>query len=229
MRIQFIQTMIDWLRGKKHYVTPKGFFSQYGEDAALNKLLNNKMNGFYIDIGANHPTEINNTYYFYLNKGWRGINIEPNPLLIAAFNKVRPLDINLNLGVADVSTEMTFYVLASNALSSFSEEIAKRNSQEYKYPIIDQIKVKTDTLKNIINYYAPNKHIDFMSVDVEGFEMQVLKGNDWNQYRPNFLVIECNINAAELHHYIDRIGYNLIYNNGTNRIYKDISERGEKS
>lgn len=222
MRIQFIQDIIDKIRGKEHYVTPDGFFSQFGEDAVLNKLLNNKTNGFYIDVGANHPTEINNTYYFYLNKGWRGINIEANPLLISNFNEVRPLDINLNLGVADVSSEMTFYMLASSALSSFSEESAKRNSQEYNYPIVDKIKVKTDTLKNIINYYAPDKHIDFMSVDVEGLEIQVLKGNDWHKYRPDFLVVECNINAAELNRFIDEIGYNLIYDNGTNRIYKNV-------
>ena len=203
-------------------VKPDGFFGQYGEDAVLNKLLNNKTNGFYIDVGANHPTELSNTYYFYL-KGWRGINIEANPLLISNFNEVRPEDINLNLGAADVSSDMTFYVLSANTVSSFSEKSAKENCKNHNCTIVDKIKVKTDTLENIINHYAPDKHIDFMSVDVEGFDIQALKGNDWNKYRPDFLMVETNgKKMTKLNRLIDIIDYKLIYDNGTNSIYKNV-------
>ena len=105
------------------------------------------------------------TSTFYL-KGWRGVNIEANPLLISKFNEVRPEDINLSLGVADVSSDMTFYVLSAHTLGTFSEKSAKENCKNHNCTIVDKIKVKTDTLENIINRYAPDKHIDFMSVDV---------------------------------------------------------------
>jgi len=77
------------------------YYSQFGEDAVLRVLVNSgERPGFYVDVGAYHPKHLSNTYFFY-KKGWRGINIDPNPRSIKLFNLLRPTDINLNVAIAN--------------------------------------------------------------------------------------------------------------------------------
>lgn len=95
--------------------------SQAREDLIIDKLLK-KTNGFYIDIGANHPTKINNTYRFY-KKGWRGINIEPDVNNYKLFSSIRGEDVNLNCGLSDRNEILVFYIFERDVLSTFSKKM----------------------------------------------------------------------------------------------------------
>ena len=95
-------------------------FAQESEDLVLNKIFGNQSNGFFIDIGANHPIRFSNTWFFY-KKGWRGINIEPNPDMFKLLEEYRPHDLNLNIGISDVNDTLDYYMFNEPALNTFSE------------------------------------------------------------------------------------------------------------
>ena len=166
-------------------------YSQEGEDMILRRIFGNKKNGFYIDVGAHHPKKFSNTYYFYLQE-WQGINIDAMPKSMKLFNKQRPKDINLEIAIANKKETLIYYKFNEPALNSFSQKISqKRHAKNDNYKIIDKIKIKTFTLKEILDKYLPqNTNIDFMSIDVEGFDYKVLISNDWQKYRPKIILIE---------------------------------------
>lgn len=227
--MSLIQNIIDIIRGKKNII-PKlietnfarkhlGYYSQYGEDIILSKFLRRTKNGFYIDIGANHPTLLSNTKYFY-EKGFRGINIEPNPNLIENFYVQRPEDINLNVGISPTDGELTFYILEADTLSTFNPEAAKESCNAYKTKITEEIKIKTIPLVKIIEKHASAKTIDFMSIDTEGYDLEVLQSNDWKKYRPRFVIIEVNRDSKNILDFMLDNKYKAVYKNHTNCIFK---------
>jgi hypothetical protein len=84
---------------RNHFDNPFRCYGHSGEDLVLDRLLNGKRMGFYIDVGAHHPTRFSNTYLFY-KKGWSGINIDANPKSMELFNRRRSRDINIEVGIA---------------------------------------------------------------------------------------------------------------------------------
>ena len=163
-------------------------YSQYGEDVIIDKLLHYPQNGFYIDVGANDPDILNNTKRFY-KRGWSGINIEPDVNKFKKIKKYRKRDINLCCGVGSKNDQLIFYKMSHDTISTFSEATA-RQSEKDGYKVLQKIPFKIITLKDICDSYIKDKKIDFMSIDTEGYDMEVLKGNDWNRYRPKLICIE---------------------------------------
>jgi len=166
----------------------KDSFSQEGEDKILDRYFKNKKNGFYIDIGAHHPFRFSNTYLFY-RKGWNGINIDPLENTKKLFDKHRPKDVNLELGISNSEGYLKYYKFNEPALNTFNKKVALKKEKTTDYDIISVKKVKIDKIKNVLAK-CNTKKIDFMSIDVEGHEYEVLLSNDWNQYRPKVIVIE---------------------------------------
>lgn len=165
-------------------------YSQEGEDLILNRFLENKENGFYVDIGAHHPKRFSNTYNFY-KKGWRGINIDAMPGSMNAFNIERPKDINLELGVSKERGELVYYMFNEPALNTFSIIEAKKKDGLRDYKIIEKKNVLTYPLKEILNkHLTEHNKIDFMTIDVEGFDLEVVESNDWEKYRPYLVLVE---------------------------------------
>ena len=166
-------------------------FSQEGEDMLLRKIFENSKPGFYVDVGAHHPKRFSNTYYFYKRK-WKGINIDAAPGRMEQFNISRKRDINIEAAVSNESKELTFYIFEEPALNTLDKELAGQRLAEKKNKLTGKIKVQTRTLADILNeHMLPNKKIDFISVDVEGFDLEVLASNDWQKFRPKFVVVEC--------------------------------------
>lgn len=195
-------------------------YSQEGEDLILRRYFEGKRKGFYIDIGAYHPTQISNTYYFY-RKGWNGINIDANPDSIDIFNRKRTRDINLLRAVGKDGEELSFYRFQNNvsAINTFEKSMADQMMQE-GYSIKDIIPVTTQGLSGILmKHLDPKKKIDFMSVDVEGHELSLLTSNNWNTFRPEVLLVEIlgpdlthSLSLAELQEnpvyaYLESVGY----------------------
>ena len=216
------KTLLEILVKSKFVRTTLGSYSQYGEDIILSKLLKSAKTGFYIDIGAHHPTEFSNTKYFY-ERGFRGINIEPNPHLIEEFLIQRKEDINLNIGIAPQEGEMEFYLVEASTLSTFDAAAAKESCKIYNSKIIGQLNTKVHPLAQIIEKHAPKKTIDFLSVDAEGYDLKVLQSNDWNKYRPQFVIVETNQDSKNILEFMSKNQYKIVYKNSTNHIFKDLS------
>ena len=201
-------------------------FSQNGEDLVIHRLLKNKKKGFYVDIGANDPTRFNNTKYFYL-RGWRGINIEPNFNCFVRIKKERPRDINLNIGISKKNSELTFYQFKTNTLSTFSESEAKKY-QRQGYKLSAKRKVRVKKLSDILAKYLKRKKIDFLTVDTEGYDKEVLISNNWTKYRPKVICIESVEHLIEkfgkdtgLEDLLVKVGYEKHLDNGLNCFYID--------
>jgi len=157
-------------------------YSQEGEDMILRRIFEGQKDGFYVDVGAHHPKRFSNTYYFY-KLGWCGINIDAMPGSMVAFNKSRPRDINLEVPISSNKQILSFFVFNEPALNSFSADLSKeREYLENDYRIVSKIKLETDTLENVLDaYMSPTVTIDFMSIDVEGFDFDVMQSNNWNK------------------------------------------------
>ena len=165
-------------------------YSQEGEDLILNRIFESKKDGFYIDIGAHHPKRFSNTYLFY-KKGWKGINIDAMPGSMKLFNFFRPRDVNIETPISSNSEELTYYIFNEPALNGFSKELSEERNKLDHYKIVSSEKLKTKTLKEILTENL-DKHqvIDFMTIDVEGMELEVIKSNDWKSFKPKVLLLE---------------------------------------
>lgn len=211
------QELIDKLRGKKPKYYQKSY-SQDGEDVVLasffEKELNNDYKGFYLDIGAHHPLRFSNTQLYY-ERGWRGINIDATPESMNEFRKIRPLDINLEVGISDKKGEMFYHLFEESALNCFDEEMAKERISE-GWPLKDKICIKTYPINDILNEYLPqNIQIDFIDIDVEGFEFQILSQFDFEKYAPKYFLTEALENVEQnLLEYKDHEVFKLLTEKG---------------
>ena len=148
-----------------------------------------KMSGFYVDVGAFHPTLFSNTYFFYLN-GWQGINVEARPGSKQLFDRIRPRDVNLEVGVSRERGSMTYYFIAEDSpMNSFSPDFLRQI--EMLEHVKSEISIPTLPLAEVLDRHLPkDQKIDFMNVDVEGHDYEVLESNDWQRFRPRVVVVE---------------------------------------
>ena len=174
-------------------------WSQEGEDLVLHRIFEKQNTGFYVDIGAHHPKRFSNTHLFYI-KGWTGLNIDAMPGCMDAFKKMRPRDINIEMGVAGKKSQLNYHIFNDPALNSFSFELTnERDQADDIYKLQKIVKVPVLPLHEILSNYCNDISIDFMSVDVEGLDLEVLKSNDWKKYRPKYLIVELlNIDMSKL-------------------------------
>ena len=208
----------------------KKYYSFSGVDVIIENIFRNNNNGFYIDVGCQHPVKNNNTYHLH-KKGWQGINIDLDIDNINLFNTARPKDHNINVAVSDKIGEADLYFYHKK---SPINTIDKKTSDYQKAKVSDIKKVKTDTLNNIIdNSKFNNKKFNLLSIDVEGHELHVLKGLDFIKYKPDVVVVEFldlstkklevknlnieNLFKTELFKYLTSKNYVLV-----NYIYSDL-------
>lgn len=164
-------------------------YSQEGEDILLERLFECNYKGFYIDVGAYHPEKFSNTNNLY-KKGWNGLNIEPNPDLIQFFITSRVRDININVGISLKKEDLTYYQFKHPANNTFSEIDAQIKVKSGR-TILNKSIIRTFPLMNILDKYLPkNQKIDLLTIDVEGFDLEVLKSNDWSIFKPDYVLIE---------------------------------------
>jgi FkbM family methyltransferase len=165
-------------------------YSQEGEDMILARIFDQKKIGFYVDVGAYHPQLYSNTYYFYL-QGWRGINIDATPGSMARFNSIRPRDINLEKAIHNTAQTLTYYCFNEPGLNSFDRERALFVATLPHYTIIAQEEIETVPLAALLDEYLPlGQEIDFLDIDVENLDYEVLLSNNWHKYRPKVVLVE---------------------------------------
>jgi FkbM family methyltransferase len=175
-------------------------YSQEGEDMILMRLFESQRSGFYIDVGAHHPKRFSNTYIFY-KKGWKGINIDAMPGSMKSFRKYRSRDINIETPISNEEKYLTYYQFLEPALNSFCEELSQWRDKNTSYKIIGEQKIQAYSLKAILEKnLISNQEIDFLSVDVEGLDLNVLKSNDWLKFRPKVVlaeILESSLNLVQ--------------------------------
>lgn len=189
-------------------------YSQEGEDIILDKLFGQQVKGFYIDVGAHHPQRFSNTYSFYL-RGWCGINIDAMPASMLAFRKSRPRDINLEIAILREKKSLKYYQFNEPALNGFSESISGQRDGKGGYKVVGIIEMEGLPLRDVLEKYMPVniRQIDFMTVDVEGLDLEVLQSNDWVRFRPKVILVELlnaslsNISADPVNKFLTENGY----------------------
>jgi FkbM family methyltransferase len=204
-------------------------YSQHGEDLVFVALMERLgiEQPTYVDIGANHPVNCNNTWLLH-QRGARGINIDASPDVIAIFDKMRPDDKNINIGVGAHSGDMTFYRLdATSGRNSFSRETMDRYLAEYPHErISDEISVAVLTLDDIIERYCNNQYPDFLSIDAEGLDYEILEQARFST-KPKVLCVETLSAAGDIGSQFDSLltkkGFRKCINMFANAIYIDDS------
>jgi len=188
-------------------------FSKSGDDIQLMKLINNKTPGAYVDVGCWHPVKASNSYYFYV-RGWKGICIDPNPELKVLYDKLRPKDNFVNAGIGESGTSLEYFMFEESSANTFSKEFLKKHDLESK--VIKKLAIPLYSLKDILDANLDkNERLDFFDIDVEGFDLEVLKTNDWNVYRPKVIIIESDVSlqndiASDIVKYLELQNYRLI-------------------
>jgi len=165
-------------------------YAQNGEDVILRRIFGDRQSGFYIDIGASHPENLSVTKYFY-DLGWHGINVDPIRKSMELFFKDRPRDVNLNVAISSENGSCDFYEVTDYPeLSTFSSGQVDAKHSVISYP------VKMITGNTLFSEYV-TQPVDFMKIDVEGAEYDVISSINFQLYRPKVLVIEATIPDAK--------------------------------
>ena len=213
-----------------HKFISQASYSQEGEDVVLLGFYEGrkKYKGFYVDVGAHHPYRFSNTMAFY-KKGWKGINIEPNPEAMKWFRWFRKRDVNLNLGVAENDGTLTYYCFNEPALNGFSSKISAQRDNTAHYSIVKTIDVPVRRLDTILDQYLQSDtKIDFLSVDAEGFDLAVLKTNNWSKYRPYYILVEDSYDmdgysSTPIIDFLKEQGYRLIAKTKRTLFFYEVS------
>jgi FkbM family methyltransferase len=190
----------------------------------LARVFPHRSKGFYVDVGAAHPRYDSVTRYFY-DLGWHGINIEPNKTYFAALRRERARDVNINCAVSDRSGRLTLYESGADGNSTLSVAVAQHVREDLGKAVYER-EVDVRTLASIFEEFVSDE-IDFLKIDTEGHERNVLLGADFQRWRPKIIVVEATSphTTVRSHQSWESIltdnGYLFAVFDGANRFYVD--------
>lgn len=192
------------------------YYSQVYQDYYLDRyIFQGKEKGVFLDVGGNDPIYINNTYFFEKNREWTGLAFEPMPKMHSKWKELRKVKcIQAALGSKRGETEFCEY--EDDYMSGIATNV------DYDGKVTRNYKVKVVTLKSILNKYKINQ-VDFMSIDVEGGELDVLKGINFNEVTIDYIVIENNKGfekEREIRRFLIKHDYKLIAKLWIDEIWK---------
>ena len=195
-------------------------YAQNQEDILLARAFSHS-NGMWLDVGANHPV-FHSVTKLFSDRGWRGINIEPSPLVFGELEAERPHDINLNVGVAHGADTLMFYDTPDrHGWSTFRIELAN-HYREIGVEVVER-PIPVVPLAEICDRHVGDRTIDFLKIDAEGFEQHVLLGADFDRWRPRVIVIE-NAWSVLWEHLILEANYIKAVFDGLNNFYVRAEE-----
>lgn len=198
-------------------------YSFESEDIYINEYLKNINNGFYVDIGAFNPIRGSNTYLLY-KKGWSGINVDADINSIRMFNILRRRDYNFNYALSSTNKKKVsfFYEKHSSAVKTIDAKFRDLTLNNYKTRM-----VPTSNFENIIKKSKFSNHqIDFLNIDCEGSDYDVLKLIDLKKYKPKIICIEINsysisdVKNSDIYKYLIKNNFELIKSFVNSHIFK---------
>jgi FkbM family methyltransferase len=201
-------------------------YAQNFEDVMLNRVFRDRTDGFYVDVGAADPVNLSVTKWFY-DTGWNGINVEPHREFFQKLQSERPRDINLHCGAGAVDGEAVLQEFSIKEWSSFAPDAAA--DPDGPSPVARR-SVPVRTLNTILEQHARGRHVDFLKIDVEGWEKEVLRGIDLRRHRPTVILVEAvdrNTHAVNSDWEDILLGadYELVYFDGLNKFYAGTEQR----
>ena len=196
-----------------------GTYSQHGEDRFLLEYFGRNHRGFYIDVGASHPFIISNTYLLSRH-GWRGVTAEPIPYLWRRHKAIRRRDIALNAGVGAARGRIAFHQIVPAVLSTFdASRVPALLAQGWQ--LRQTIPIEVTTLEDLVLEHCDGVEVDLLSIDVEGWDLKVLEGNDWARCSPRLVVCEVSVETERgIDEFLIGKGYSLLREMGCNRMYE---------
>ncbi|HON07887.1 MAG TPA: FkbM family methyltransferase [Verrucomicrobiota bacterium] len=179
--------------------------------------------GYFVEVGANDPFSLSQTWHLE-QKGWKGVLVEPLPERADALRKNRPNSqvFQVACGSPENVGEIDFYIGEADQLSSLEKYVDDPNVNYVK-----TIKVKVMTLDSILDE-AKISRVDFVSIDTEGTELDVLKGFSLNRWKPKLLLIEDKIHSLKKHFYLKKQNYKLVRRTGLNNWYIPVDAQPPK-
>lgn len=211
-----------YIRNLKYYFNS----SQFGEERKIINHFEENYKGRYVDVGCYHPTKVNNTFEMY-KRGWSGINIDLNPLSIELFNFVRPRDINICSAISkNNSTKNLYFHNDLSPLNTIDKNHVNFLKKEFSIKKLKIKKIKSKKITNILEKYKYFK-IDFLNIDIEGHELEVLKTIDFRKFNIKIICVEIlthnNLSKTrkrEIFKFLKKKGYVFIGKNVVNYIFK---------
>lgn len=195
-------------------------FSQFGEDVVLWNLFG-ATDGFYVDIGAYDPFQYSNTAMFY-KAGWSGVNVDASLLSIERLKRFRPRDTNIHAAISDVEQEVEFEMYDAGVFSRIDSAASPKPLVDGTKPFTT-VRMRTRRLAELLGDLRIERPIDFLSVDCEGHDLQVLRSNDWDRFRPKAVVVEdfTRDDSSPIMTYLATLGYRHLCMTGVSRIFID--------
>ena len=207
----------------------KGHFGQYGEDIIIHKIFSKRINnGFYVDIGSFHPFRYSNTAYLWL-RGWSGINVDANQKTIDKFKSVRPDDINVYGAVVAkdfAEKNRTIAIYASDSAINPMGTCDQASAVERGFTV--KAEVPAIAVEEILSM-AGDRTIDFLNIDIEGLDQDVIQEIDFNRYKPKVICIEDagesipEILTTKITTTLSAAGYSLDYRIGPSSIFRLVT------
>ena len=197
------------------------FKGQFGQDIIAYFCLKNKKNGFYIDIGAYDGINLSNTYIFE-KLGWDGFCVEASPKTFEALKKNRKCDL-YNYDVCSKNIGKTSFLISRadglNVLEYHNTTEHKKRIERESDNNMEYIEVDTITFEELMSNYKNINHIDFMSLDIEGGELDVLRSIDFDKYSFGLITVEYNENYNEILELMNSKGYKKLMDNHWDLIF----------
>ena len=201
-------------------------YSQWGEDLSILKFFNDKKNGIYLDVGCFHPLMYSNTCLLFKN-GWSGINIDINPTSIDLFKILRPLDFNICTALNEYEKEFKVYFdHPFSPINTLDKSFFDSNKSNFFKDVSFKI-IKSKSIDEILNL-SKYKEIDFLNIDVEGLDLQVLVQLVPNKLKPSLISIEThNVDGSKskdcdkINDYLKNCKFNAYKRVGPSTLYSN--------
>ena len=190
-------------------------FSQFGEDLQVEQLL--PAHGFYVDIGAFHPVYFSNTYGLYQLKGWQGLVAEPSPKFARLLRERRPRDRVVEVALGPREGAISFLESDREGVGQGAGNGILDPSVNPTFPQQDRsgriLKVRMTTMAKFLQENLPaGQTVDFLSLDAEGLDLEILKSNDWSRCTPGIVCVEALTPKDEerMRAYLEPMGYRCL-------------------
>lgn len=191
---------------------PVEAYEENQEKELIRAYFNNRQGGVFVEVGANEPIRPSSQSWHLENQlNWTGILIEPEPELAEKARQTRPGSVVCQCACTspDKTGHLSLYIPVRNGQPIVSHAAVEKNIDVHNYSEHHEVRVPARSLNDILEENQIDR-IDFLSIDVEGAELDVLKGFDLEKYRPALILLEDKHVALTKHRYLKKRGYKLV-------------------